>query len=99
MNSIPRWVMMATGHSLVNVNRCPRLFQTGSMRSILKGFGLDAPSRREVLRAGGLGLGLYGLGLPGLLHARDRAAPMPLPALSASTFDRAKACILLFMWG
>jgi hypothetical protein len=69
------------------------------MRSTLKGFGLDAPSRREVLRAGGLGLGLYGLGLPGLLHARDRDAPMPLPALSASTFGRAKACILLFMWG
>jgi len=43
--------------------------------------------RREVLRAGGLGL--LGLGLPDLLRARD-TAPRP---------GRAKACILLFMWG
>ena len=46
-------------------------------------------SRREVLRAGGLGL--LGLGLPDLLRARA-ASP-------SSTGGRAKACILLFMWG
>src|SRR4051812_35341186 len=49
-------------------------------------------SRREFLRAGGLGL--FGLGLPALLEARGIA-----PRLPAGTFGRAKACILLFMWG
>jgi uncharacterized protein (DUF1501 family) len=44
--------------------------------------------RREVLRAGALGL--FGLGLPALLHARD-AAPRRA--------GKARACILLFMWG
>src|SRR5260370_6238208 len=43
--------------------------------------------RREFLRAGALGF--IGLGLPELLRARDQA-----PAAG-----RAKACILLFMWG
>jgi hypothetical protein len=43
--------------------------------------------RREFLRAGPLGF--FGLGLPGLLRARDQA-----PAAG-----RAKACILLFLWG
>jgi uncharacterized protein (DUF1501 family) len=46
-------------------------------------------SRREVLRAGGLSL--FGLGLPQLLQARA-ASPTPRPG-------RARACILLFMWG
>ena len=50
-------------------------------------------SRRELLRAGGLGLGLHGLGLPGLLRARA-ASPLGIPG-----FGRARACILLFMWG
>jgi hypothetical protein len=45
-------------------------------------------ARREVLRAGALGL--FGLGLPELLEARD-AAP--------TRTGRARACILLFMWG
>lgn len=52
-------------------------------------------SRRELLRAGGLGLGLHGMGLPQLLRAREaarRATPLP-------GFERARACILLFMWG
>jgi hypothetical protein len=44
--------------------------------------------RREVLRAGSLGL--LGLGLPRLLRARETA---PRPA------GKARACILLFMWG
>jgi len=51
-------------------------------------------TRREILRAGGLGL--HGLGLPGLLRAREEAATRPA---TAPTFGRAKACILLFMWG
>jgi hypothetical protein len=45
--------------------------------------------RRELLRAGALGL--LGLGLPELLHARDAAA--------RPGGGRARACILLFMWG
>jgi uncharacterized protein (DUF1501 family) len=43
-------------------------------------------SRRELLRAGGLGL--LGLSLPQLLAAQE-----------AGGFGKAKACILLFMWG
>lgn len=43
--------------------------------------------RREILRAGALGL--FGLGLPRLLSA----SPTPTPRL------KARACILLFMWG
>jgi hypothetical protein len=53
-------------------------------------------SRRELLRAGGLGLGAHGLGLAGLLQAREAARVRPT---SAPTFGRAKSCILLFMWG
>jgi hypothetical protein len=49
-------------------------------------------SRREILRAGGLGL--LGLNLPTLLQARERSA-----STGSSGFGRAKACILLFMWG
>lgn len=44
--------------------------------------------RREFLRAGSLGL--FGLGLTDLLKAQ---------AVSVPTTGRAKACILLFMWG
>ncbi len=51
--------------------------------------------RREFLRAGGLGL--FGLNLPTLLHARD-LSPVKGPNI-ASSFGKAKACILLFMWG
>jgi uncharacterized protein (DUF1501 family) len=55
--------------------------------SACAGFFSAAPmSRREVLRAGSLGL--FGLALPQLLHARKPAARR-----------QAKACILLFMWG
>jgi hypothetical protein len=59
-------------------------------RSLRRALG---PSRREILRAGGLGL--LGLNLPTLLWARAEthlAAPDP-------SFGRARACILLFMWG
>jgi hypothetical protein len=46
------------------------------------------PSRREVIRAGSLGV--LGLGLSSLLDTSVRAAVPP---------KRAKSCILLFMWG
>src|SRR6516225_6676192 len=46
-------------------------------------------SRRELIRAGALGV--FGLGLPELLHARQ-VSPAP-------GGGRARACILLFMWG
>ena len=50
----------------------------------------NRPSRREVLRAGALPL--VGLGLPELLRARETVvADKPL--------GKAKACIVLFMWG
>ena len=56
---------------------------------------LGAPmGRREFLRAGSLGL--FGLGLPQLFQARSLAAGKPLTALPRG---KAKACIILFMWG
>ena len=58
------------------------------MTTACPGFFRGAPmGRREFLRAGSLGP--LALGLPGLLRAREIGAPAP----------RAKACILLFMWG
>jgi hypothetical protein len=50
--------------------------------------------RREFLRAGSLGL--LGLGLPQLLEAR---AARPSGKSGRSAAARAKACIVLFMWG
>ena len=50
-------------------------------------------SRREWLRVGGLGT--LGLSLSGLLGAQAQAAPVSV----ASSFGRAKACILIFMSG
>src|SRR5262245_43230297 len=51
------------------------------------GFWSASPmGRREFLRAGSLGL--FGLGLPHVLRARQLTQP-----------TKAKACILLFMWG
>jgi uncharacterized protein (DUF1501 family) len=63
------------------------------MRSTACGGFQDLPvGRREFLRAGTLGL--FGLNLPRLLEGRaDAAAAAKLPR------GRAKACILLFMWG
>ncbi len=54
-------------------------------------------TRREFLRAGGLGL--FGLNLPTLLQARDLSAAINPGRNLGSSFGRAKACILLFMWG
>ena len=50
--------------------------------------------RRDVLKAGSLGL--LGLTLPDLLRGRATAQPQ---TIRDSSFGRAKACILLFMWG
>ena len=50
-------------------------------------------SRREMLRLGGLGLGLSGLTLPGLLAARAQAAA------AARGVVRDKAVVLLFLQG
>lgn len=55
-------------------------------------------SRREILRAGGIGMGGHALGLPTFLQARDLPKGIPLSA-RAGSFGKAKACIVLFMWG
>src|SRR5207237_6082067 len=49
--------------------------------------------RREFLRGGSLSL--FGLGLPGLLRARAEPTGGSRPPLA----KKAKACIVLFMWG
>lgn len=51
-------------------------------------------SRRDLLRAGSLSL--MGLGLPNLLAGQEQSAA---PLADSRAFGRAKACILLFMWG
>src|SRR5215207_8697379 len=48
-----------------------------------------SPHRRDLLRAGSLGL--FGLTLPQLVRSASAAPTTARP--------RAKACILLFMWG
>lgn len=54
--------------------------------------------RRDVLQAGALGA--LGLGLPGLLRARQaRAAESAGGYSDMPGFGKAKACILMFMWG
>ena len=55
--------------------------------------------RRDVLRAGGLSL--LGLTLPELLAARaaEQSTPASSGVTAEASFGRAKACILLFMWG
>ncbi len=55
----------------------------------------SGPSRRSLLRAGGLGL--LGLTLPEWLAAQARHNANA--GLVDSAFGRAKSCILLFMWG
>ncbi len=54
---------------------------------------VPAVTRREVLRAGSLSL--MGLSLPELLAGREASAGVA----HAPSFGKAKACILLFMWG
>jgi len=63
-------------------------------RTYCQGFRRSAQlSRRELLRAGGLSL--LGMSLADLLAGKAAAAPV----VRESSFGRAKACILLFMWG
>lgn len=57
-------------------------------------------SRRELLRAGGLSL--FGLSAADLLAGRATGQPVSAAELASQQghrFGRAKACILLFMWG
>jgi hypothetical protein len=54
-------------------------------------------SRRDMLRAGSLGL--LGLTLPELLSGREVAAIAATAGGNTSSFGRARSCILLFMWG
>jgi hypothetical protein len=56
----------------------------------------DGLTRRELLRAGGLGL--FGLGLTDLSRLGALQAA-PAPAAPASGFGSAKACILLYLYG
>src|SRR5262245_60908939 len=57
----------------------------------------DGLSRREMLRAGGLGA--LGLSLPGLWQGQAAAAEAsrPSPAPASSGRGRAKSCIILFL--
>ena len=57
-------------------------------------FPIAPMARREFLRAGSLSL--FGMGMPQLLAARDTVAAN---LADASPRPRARACILLFMWG
>lgn len=54
-------------------------------------------NRRDVLQAGSLGL--FGLTLPQLLAGQSLAKDIQPVPLTPDSFGRAKACILLFMWG
>jgi hypothetical protein len=56
----------------------------------------DGLTRREVLRAGGLGL--VGLSLPEMLRARRAQAARPAPSGSAAG-GKAKSCVILFLMG
>src|SRR5207245_179767 len=56
----------------------------------------DRVSRREALRAGGLGL--LGLTLPHLWRAEEAAAA-PSSARPAAGFGKARRCILLYLYG
>jgi len=63
----------------------------GSARRLCDGW-----TRREMLRAGGLSL--FGLPWSSLLHFHDSQAAAP-PTSRPSSFGKAKACILLYLYG
>src|SRR5262245_324199 len=56
----------------------------------------DGWSRREMLRAGGLGL--FGLTLPDLFRHQEAQASRPADR-SARQFGKARSCILLYLYG
>jgi hypothetical protein len=55
----------------------------------------DGLTRRDLLHAGGLGL--FGLGLSDFFRLRELQAATP--AASATTFGKARACILVYLFG
>src|SRR5438445_11506556 len=57
----------------------------------------DGLTRRDMLWAGGLGL--FGLGLSDYLHLIDLQAADAAHRPAARGFGKAKACILLFLYG
>ena len=57
----------------------------------------DGLTRRDLLQVGGSTVG--GLGLAGLLQAEAQAAPAPDRTGLASSFGKAKNCIVLFLYG
>jgi Protein of unknown function (DUF1501) len=57
----------------------------------------DGLTRRDMLVAGGLGL--FGLGLADLLRAEEARGAQPKGLRSGRSFGKAKACILLFLYG
>src|SRR5712671_5576844 len=56
----------------------------------------DGVTRRDLLHAGGLGL--FGLGLSDFFRLRQLQAAA-VPAIQTATFGRAKACILVYLFG
>src|SRR6266540_3447577 len=85
----------ATRYSLQQA-RCPRRLDGGESMLSLSGTAVrlcEGLTRREWLRAGGLGA--FGLALPDLLRARASAASVrPM-----SSFGRARSCIVAFLFG
>src|SRR5689334_13315858 len=83
----------AIGDRIRILTNSPTYMETELMLKILGGHArlCDGVTRREILRAGGLGA--FGLGLPSLLAGRRAcaAAPARKPA--------AKSCIVLFLMG
>src|SRR5947209_640459 len=57
----------------------------------------DGLTRRDMLWAGGLGL--FGIGLDGFLRLREAQATAPERPIAPAGFGRAKACILLYLYG
>ncbi len=81
-----------------------RMVGCDGFRQFLATSTASSSTRREVLRAGVLGL--TGLGLADMLRLRDRSAVAAdsgagaaQPVAAGSGFGLAKACILIFQWG
>lgn len=94
LTPVPRFTIaplpVASARGL-HYDRSPRL---GEIMGPDRPFMRPRIDRRELLRVGSLSL--LGLGLPECLAAQTTAASA---GSRAGSFGRAKACILLFMWG